>query len=288
MVDPKQVEMELYSGLPYLLAPIIVDPEKALRMLKWAVEEMETRYKLLRTTRVKNLLEYNAKKPDAPLYRIVIVIDELADLMMSWNKKEVETCITRIAQKARAIGMHLIVATQRPSVNVITGLIKANMPTRVAFGVVSQIDSRTILWVKWAEELVGRGDFLFMDTTTKYPVRLQAPYVSTEETEEIVTSLKAKYMQWLTENDIYHPDVMSALDGKKNFVMDKGSGWGGADEELIERAIQIISQTGKASATMLQRKLNVGFARAARIMDALEERWIVGPQEWAKAREVLI
>jgi S-DNA-T family DNA segregation ATPase FtsK/SpoIIIE len=148
MIDPKQVEMEMYSGLPYLLAPIVTQPDKALRLLKWSVEEMEVRYKLLKTNRVKNLDEYNRKHRKDKLYRIVIVIDELADLMMSGNKKEVENCITRIAQKARAVGIHLIVATQRPSVNVITGLIKANMPTRIAFGVVSQIDSRTILGVK--------------------------------------------------------------------------------------------------------------------------------------------
>lgn len=165
MIDPKQVEMELYSGLPYLLCPIITDPEKALRALKWATVEMDTRYGMLKMMRVKNLDEYNAKVEMLPMdqqmtytkmARIVIVIDELADLMMSGKKKDVELCITRIAQKARAVGMHLIVATQRPSVNVITGLIKANMPTRISFGVVSQIDSRTILDMKGAEDLIGK------------------------------------------------------------------------------------------------------------------------------------
>ena len=145
MVDPKQVELELYSGLPYLLAPIVFESEKALKLLKWCVDEMERRYSLLKEKRVKNIDEYNHKIIGEKMYRIVFVVDELADMMMSGNKKDVETCITRIAQKARAVGIHLIVATQRPSVNVITGLIKANIPTRIAFGVVSEIDSRTII-----------------------------------------------------------------------------------------------------------------------------------------------
>jgi S-DNA-T family DNA segregation ATPase FtsK/SpoIIIE len=156
MVDPKQVELEMYAGLPYLLAPIVTQAEKALKLLQRAVEEMEIRYTKLSKARVKKLSEYNEKFPQEQLYRIIFVIDELADLMMSGNKKEVESCITRIAQKARAVGIHLIVATQRPSVNVITGLIKANIPTRIAFGVVSQIDSRTILGIKGAEDLLGK------------------------------------------------------------------------------------------------------------------------------------
>ncbi|USN57153.1 MAG: DNA translocase FtsK [Candidatus Peribacteria bacterium] len=195
MVDPKQVEMELYSGLPYLLAPIITDPDKALRMLKRTVDEMETRYTLLKKNKVKHIDEFNAKQPHNSLYRIVVIIDELADLMMSGNKKEVELCITRIAQKARAVGIHLIVATQRPSVNVITGLIKANMPTRISYGVVSQIDSRTILGIKGAEELVGKGDMLYMDASTKYPERIQCPFVGTEEINHVVKYLQMKYMK---------------------------------------------------------------------------------------------
>ncbi len=290
MVDPKQVEMELYSGLPYLLAPIVTQPDKALRLLKWAVEEMEVRYKLLKTNRVKNLVEYNNKNKNDQLYRIVIVIDELADLMMSGNKKDVETCITRIAQKARAVWIHLIVATQRPSVNVITWLIKANMPTRIAFGVVSQIDSRTILGVKWAEELVWRGDFLYIDSSTKYPVRMQAPFVDTPEIERVVESLKAKYMKDLTEEDIYHPELMSVLAWQKHVSLAtwSGSKWWWTDEDLVEEAIMVIQKRWKASATMLQRTLNVGFARAARLMDMLEERGVVWPQDWAKPREILM
>jgi len=290
MVDPKQVELELYSWLPYMLWPIVTDPDKALKLLNRAVEEMETRYSLLKKHRVKKIEEYNAKIIWEKMYRIVFVIDELADLMMSWNKKEVENCITRIAQKARAVWIHLIVATQRPSVNVITGLIKANMPTRIAFGVVSEIDSRTILWRKWAEDLLWKWDLLYSDPTSKHPLRIQAPYVDTKEIERVVQRIKNKYMNNLTESDIYHPDIIKTLENKLETVGSfSGSGsWNWSDEELIERAIQVISTTRKASATLLQRKLNVWFARAARIMDALEERWIVWPQDWAKAREIYL
>ncbi len=287
MVDPKQVELEMYSGLPYMLGPIITQPDKALKLLKRTVEEMESRYKLLKDKRVKNIDEYNKKIIGEKMYRIVFVIDELADLMMSWNKKEVESAITRIAQKARAVGIHLIVATQRPSVNVITWLIKANMPTRIAFGVVSEIDSRTILGRKWAEDLVGKGDMLYIDPTTKRPIRIQAPFVSTSEIDKVVQRLKHKYMGGLTEDDIYHPEIIKALESKLELAWGGGHG-NGSDDELIEQAIQVIANTWKASATLLQRKLNVGFARAARIMDALEERGIVGPQEWARQREIFL
>lgn len=290
MIDPKQVELELYSGLPYMLGPIVSDPDKALKLLNRAVEEMERRYTLLKNKRVKNLEEYNKKVIWEKIYRIVVVIDELADMMMRKNKKEVETAITRIAQKARAIWIHLIVATQRPSVNVITGLIKANIPTRIAFGVISEIDSRTILWRKWAEDLVWRWDMLYIDPTTKRPIRIQAPFVDTPEIERVVKTLKNKYMQWLSEDDIYNPEIIQALESKIETTRGSFGTWGTwwADEELIEQAIQVISETRKASATLLQRKLNVGFARAARIMDALEDRGIIWPQQWAKAREIFI
>ena len=287
MVDPKQVELEMYSGLPYMLAPIVSDSEKALKLLKWSVDEMERRYTMLKDKRVKNIEEYNHKIIWEKLYRIVIVIDELADMMMSGSKKDVETCITRIAQKARAVWIHLIVATQRPSVNVITWLIKANIPTRIAFGVVSEIDSRTIIWRKWAEDLIGKWDMLYIDSNTRFPLRIQAPYVSTEEIEKVVERLKEKYMKWLSEEDIYNPEIIQALESK----LEKGwlySWSAGDDDELIEQAIQVIAQTRKASATLLQRKLGVGFARAARIMDQMEERWLIWPQEWAKPRDIFM
>ena len=289
MVDPKQVELEMYAWLPYLLAPIVTQSEKALKLLQRAVEEMEIRYTKLSKSRVKKLSEYNEKFPQEQLYRIIFVIDELADLMMSGNKKEVELCITRIAQKARAVGIHLIVATQRPSVNVITWLIKANIPTRIAFGVVSQIDSRTILGIKGAEDLLGKWDLLYMDTTTKHPMRVQAPFVDTDEIERVITILKKTYMKWLSEEDIYHPEIIRILEAKPEYASSQysgGSWWD--DDELIQQAIEVILETRKASATLLQRKLNLWFARAARVMDELEKRGVVWPQDGARAREILM
>lgn len=295
MVDPKQVELEMYSGLPYLLAPIVYDSGKAIKLLQWTVEEMEKRYSTLKDQRVRNLDEYNQKmeaEGQEKMYRIVFIIDEMADMMLSSsaNRKEVENCINRLAAKARAVGIHLILATQRPSVNVITGLIKANIPTRIAFGVVSEVDSRTILGRKGAEDLVGKGDMLYMDPSTKFPIRIQAPFVSTEEIERVVSQLRNKYMQNLTEEDIYHPEIIAALESKVETargVLSSG-GEGGNDEDLVNQAIQVIAETRKASATLLQRKLNVGFARAARIMDVLEERGIIWPQEGAKPRDIFI
>jgi len=288
MVDPKQVELELYAGLPYLLAPIVFEPEKALKLLKRTEQEMERRYGMLKETRVKNIDEYNAKKPPEKMFRIVFVIDELASMMLSKAKRDVENCITHISAKARAVGIHLIIATQRPSVDVITGLIKANIPTRIAFGTVSEIDSRTILGKKWAETLLGKWDMLYMDPSTKSPIRIQAPFISTEEIEKVVETLKAKYMWWLTEEDIYNQEIVSLLEDKLEAGAQLFGNNGDNDDELVERAIQVISQTRKASATLLQRKLGVGFARAARIMDILEEKWIIGPQDGAKPRDILI
>lgn len=264
MVDPKQVELEMYSGLPYLLAPIVYDSGKAIKLLQWTVEEMEKRYSTLKDQRVRNLDEYNQKmeaEGQEKMYRIVFIIDEMADMMLSSsaNRKEVENCINRLAAKARAVGIHLILATQRPSVNVITGLIKANIPTRIAFGVVSEVDSRTILGRKGAEDLVGKGDMLYMDPSTKFPIRIQAPFVSTEEIERVVSQLRNKYMQNLTEEDIYHPEIIAALESKVETargVLSSG-GDGGNDEDLINQAIHVIAETRKASATLLQRKLNV-------------------------------
>ncbi|MDD3868498.1 MAG: DNA translocase FtsK [Candidatus Absconditabacteria bacterium] len=289
MVDPKQVELEMYSGLPYMLAPIVYDSTKAIKLLQRTVQEMERRYTILKEQRVRNLTEYNAKNSAETMYRIVFVIDEMADMMLSSsaNRKEVENCINRLAAKARAVGIHLILATQRPSVNVITGLIKANIPTRMAFGVVSEIDSRTILGRKGAEDLVGKGDMLYMDPSTKFPIRIQAPFVSTEEIEKVVASLKNKYMQGLTEEDIYNPEIIAALESKAETASGAFAG-SGDDDDLVEQAIQVIAETRKASATLLQRKLGVGFARAARIMDILEERGVIGPQDGARARDIFL
>jgi S-DNA-T family DNA segregation ATPase FtsK/SpoIIIE len=210
--------------------------------------------------------------------------------MMNRNtKKDTEMCITRIAQKARAVWIHLIVATQRPSVDVVTWLIKANIPTRIAFSVVSQIDSRTILDIKWAEELLGKWDLLYMDPSNNVPIRMQWPLVTTEETDDVVAAIKAKYMQGISEDDIYNQEIMWLLAGKNIWSwMWSYTGWDGNDDELVQQAIEIIKQTKKASATLFQRKLWVWFARAARIMDILEEQWIIGPSDWAKPREIYI
>ena len=294
MVDPKQVELEMYSGLPYLLAPIVYDSWKAIKLLQWTVNEMERRYTQLKEVRVKNLMEYNQKAErewKEKMYRIVFIIDEMADMMLSSsaNRKEVENCINRLAAKARAVWIHLILATQRPSVNVITWLIKANIPTRIAFWVVSEIDSRTILWRKGAEDLVGKWDMLYMDPSTKFPIRIQAPFVSTDEIDAVVAQLRNKYMQWLTEDDVYNPEIIAALESKPETAWSSfwwGDSWD--DEDLVNQAIAVISETRKASATLLQRKLGVWFARAARIMDILEERGIVWPADGAKPRDIFI
>ncbi|MEF2176160.1 MAG: DNA translocase FtsK [Candidatus Absconditabacteria bacterium] len=289
MVDPKQVELGMYEGLPYLLSPIITEPCKALKVLKRAAMHMDERYAKLKKFKVRNIEEYNEKQEndDDKMYRIVIIIDELADLMMSGNKKENELTITRIAQKARAVGMHLILATQRPSVNVVTGLIKANVPTRIAFGVAQQVDSRTILDQKGAEDLVGKGDLLYIDPNNKFPVRIQSPYVDTLETEKVVSYLKEKYMKGINEEDIYHPEIVNILTAKPETAGGNDS-TNGDDEELVQKATDIILESRKASATLFQRKLGIGFARASRIMDILEDRGIVGPQDGAKPREILI
>ncbi len=288
MVDPKQVELWLYDWIPHLLAPIITSPEKALKALKRVVDVMNNRYKLLKDIKVRNIDEYNKKiDENHKINRIVVIVDELADLMMSWNKRDVEHNIARIAQMARAVWIHLILATQRPSVNVITGLIKANIPTRIAFGVVSQVDSRTILDRSWAEDLLWKWDLLFVSPSYKYPVRIQAPYISTVDTEKIIDEIKKRYVpSGISDEDIYDKELIDILENNRSETSYES--WWDGDEELISQAIEIIQQTRKASITLLQRRLKIWFARAARLMDELEQRWIVWPQEWAKPRDILI
>ena len=291
MVDPKQVELWMYSWLPYLLAPIVYDSWKAVKLLQWTEQEMERRYSILSQRKLKQLSEFNAAYPDEKMYRIVFIIDEMADMMMSSasNRKEAERCINRIAAKARAVWIHLVLATQRPSVNVITWLIKANIPARIAFSVVSSIDSGTILWHKWAEELVWKWDMLYMDTKIT-DLRIQWAFVDTKEIDAVVDHLKRKYMTWLTEDDVYNQDIINALESKSEVGWAFGWWWSGSgdDEDLINQAMQIIAETRKASTTMIQRKLWIWFARAARIMDTLEERGIVWPQDWARWRDIFI
>lgn len=286
MVDPKQVELWVYDGIPHLLTPVINSPDKALNALKWWVAEMERRYSTLKPVNARNLEEYNAKvsqKDKMPT--IVIIIDELADLMMSGNKKEVESAITRIAQKARAVGLHMILATQRPSVDVITGLIKANVPSRVAFTVASNVDSRTILDQIGAEDLLGRGDMLYFPTGAMATNRLQWVLVETDEVERVVAHIKRTIDPAMLE-EIYDKSI---VDGDRGNYEGSASGdmYGDEDSKVIEEAIELVRSSGKCSTSMLQRHLKLGYGRAARVVDILEGMGIVGPADGSKPREVI-
>lgn len=286
MIDPKRVELDAYNGIPHLLCPVINDSEKALNALKWSVAEMLRRYDILKWAGARNLWEYNEKVSSKhKMEYIVIVIDELADLMMSGNKKEVESNITRIAQMARAVGMHLIVATQRPSVDVITGLIKANIPSRIAFTVASQTDSRTILDRGGAEDLLGYGDMLYYPSGAAEADRVQWVLVTTDEVHDVVREIR------LTID----PEMLESLQDSSIILWDRGNfEWavsGGSfdeDPKIIESAIELIRKEQKASTSMLQRKLGLGFARAGRVMDILEEMGIVWPADGSKPRQILI
>ena len=274
LIDPKVVELSNYNGIPHLLIPVVTDPKKAANALTWAVTEMNRRYKLFAETQVKDIKSYN-EKTDNPLPRIVIIIDELADLMMV-SANDVEDCIHRLAQMARAAGMHLIVATQRPSVDVITGVIKANIPSRIAFAVSSQTDSRTIIDMGGAEKLLGKGDMLFYPLGAAKPVRLQGAFISEDESDKIIEHIKNEVGE-----HTYADDIEEKI---SNVNTDEVSS---ADELLVE-CIEFVVANGQASASMLQRKFKIGFNRAARLIDDMEERGIVGPSEGSKPRKVLI
>lgn len=303
MVDPKRVELTLYDGIPHLLTPVITEAKKAILSLKWAIKEMERRYDILQAEKVRDLTSYHEKvyrpakeafiangSPEEekaelpePLPYIVIVMDELADLMQAYPR-ELEASIVRLAQMSRAIGIHLILATQRPSVNVITGTIKANIPSRIALQVASQIDSRTILDQVGAEKLLGAGDMLFLSGELAKPIRLQSPFITEEELGGIVDYLK-------NQSDAQELDSID-LEGKT-----EGGGGdaffaaiAGSDDEddLYEEAKQAVIDAGKASTSYLQRKLRIGYSRAARLMDILEERGVIGAQDGSKPREILM
>ncbi|MDO8573795.1 MAG: DNA translocase FtsK [Candidatus Daviesbacteria bacterium] len=279
MIDPKRVELTNYNGIPHLLTPVITEPEKILSSLKWAMAEMDRRYKLFQSAGVRNITGFNEMSGYVALPYIVIIIDELADLMM-FAPVEIEDAITRIAQLARATGLHLVVATQRPSVDVITGLIKANIPCRIAFNVSSMIDSRVILDGPGAEKLLGRGDMLFLPPDASKPIRIQGVFVQDDEINNLIKYLKAtgiapQYTSEVTEMPL------GRLGGR-------GGGGGGEKDELFEEAVRTICQYDRASASLLQRRLKVGYARAARILDELEEAGIVGPGDGSKPRDVLV
>ena len=287
MVDPKIVELSVYNGIPHLLIPVVTDPKKAAGALAWAVQEMENRYTMFASKGVRDLKGYNEaveqKGELGKLPHIVIIIDELADLMMV-AKGDVEDAICRLAQKARAAGMHLVIATQRPSVDVITGLIKANIPSRIAFAVSSQVDSRTILDQVGAEKLLGKGDMLFFPTGAPKPTRIQGSFISDKEVEKIVNFVKAN------GEASYNEDIIESIE-KANST-DKEIEEGSLDDDetdpLLAEAIEVVIETGQASTSFIQRKFKVGYARAGRIIDQMEERGVISGYQGSKPREVLM
>jgi len=307
MIDPKRVELTMYNKIPHLLTPVITDPKKTILSLKWAANEMSRRYDVLESKGVRDIGSYHknvlepalekAKKNDGvelpeTMPFIVIIIDELADIMQTYPR-ELEAGIVRLAQMSRAVGIHLIISTQRPSVNVITGLIKANIPARIALQVASQIDSRTILDMPGAEKLLGAGDMLFLSGEMSQPRRIQSAFLSEEEIKKVVNWLTNSYSDELPENinlegQTNKVDIFDAL---KTESGRGGDGFGGGDEadedDLYEEAKEVVISAGKASTSYLQRKLRVGYSRAARLMDILEERGVIGPADGAKPREIL-
>ena len=300
LVDPKQVEMAPYEDIPHLLTPIITEPEKTISALKWAVNEMERRYKLLAAEKIRDIKSYNQKiqaggkkvsvadedghpqqVDEGAMPYIVIVIDELADLMMVASR-DVEALIVRLAQKARAVGIHLVLATQRPSVDVITGLIKANVPARIAFTVASQIDSRTILDQIGAEKLLGQGDMLMLTPAMSKPKRIQGAWVMDEEVIKITDHLRMQSAPQYNEEIISQP---VQLNGKGGVVMDFE---GGGDDDMYKDALRVVVDSGKASTSLLQRRLRIGYARAARIIEQMEEQGVIGAADGSRPRDVLI
>ena len=293
MIDPKRVELTLYNKIPHLLTPVITDSKKAILSLKWAAKEMERRYNILQTSGVrdvdsyhKNIHEPNPEKTD-PMPFIVIILDELADIMSTYPR-ELEAGIVRLAQMSRAVGIHLILSTQRPSVNVITGLIKANIPARMALQVASQVDSRTILDTVGAEKLLGAGDMLYLSGEMSKPTRIQCAYISETEVKKVVKFLADNHRDELVD------DINLTDNGVKNdnaifsaALLEENAKLGGEDDDLYEEAKKIVLEAGKASTSYIQRKLRVGYSRAARLMDLLEERGVIGAADGSKPRSVV-
>lgn len=274
MIDPKVVELAIFDGIPHLLTPVVTDAKKAAAALSWMVGEMERRYQLFAEEGVRDIARYNELYNDKPMPKIVVIIDELADLMMV-APRDVEDCICRLAQMARAAGIHLVVATQRPSVDVITGLIKANIPSRISFAVSSQVDSRTILDISGAEKLLGKGDMLFYPVGAPKPVRIQGAYITEEEVEKLINYCKKQK----------EPAYEKNLSDFNEVGVDKSHE---ETDELFEEAVKVVLDSGQASISMLQRRLRIGYARAARLIDEMEQRGIVGGYEGTKPREILI
>lgn len=281
LVDPKQVELKPYDDIPHLLTPVITEPEKCISALKWAVAEMERRYHALSEVGKRNIAEYNLIKKEEGMPYIVIVIDELADLMMM-AARDVEALIVRIAQKARAVGIHLVLATQRPSVDVITGLIKANVPARIAFTTASQIDSRTIIDQMGAEKLLGQGDMLLLTAEMPKPRRIQGAFISDSETSKVTDFIRMQRPPQYDAEVISQPVQI----GKGGVVADYDTS--DADDDMWKDAIRVVIEGRKASTSLLQRRLRIGYGRAARLIETMEEQGIVGPADGARPREVLV
>jgi len=283
LVDPKTVELTPYNDIPHLLTPVITEPEKCISALKWAVAEMERRYRTLAEVKKRNIIEYNSLKSEEGMPYIVIVIDELADLMMM-AARDVEALIVRIAQKARAVGIHLILATQRPSVDVITGLIKANVPARIAFTTASQIDSRTIIDQMGAEKLLGMGDMLFLTSDMPKPKRVQAAFISDDETVKVTAFIQDQRAPQYNDEVVSQPVQI----GKGGVVSDMGSGSSDADDDMFRDAVRVVIENKKASTSLLQRRLRIGYGRAARLIEEMEEQGIIGAADGSRPREVLV
>ena len=287
LIDPKMVELSCYNGIPHLLIPVVTDPKKAAGALNWAVQEMVNRYSLFASRGVKDIKGYNKiveKEEGAKLPQIVIIIDELADLMMV-APNDVEDAICRLAQMARAAGMHLVIATQRPSVDVITGIIKANIPSRIAFTVSSQVDSRTILDSAGAEKLLGKGDMLYFPVGEMKPLRVQGAFISESEIEKIVENIKENC------NVTYNEDIIESIE--KANAKTSGNGDSSGDEAddadpILNDAIDLVVDMGSASASMLQRRFKIGYSRAGRIVDQMEARGLISGYDGSKPRQVLI
>jgi S-DNA-T family DNA segregation ATPase FtsK/SpoIIIE len=282
LVDPKQVELKPYDEIPHLLTPVITEPEKCISALKWAVAEMERRYRALADVGKRNIDEYNNLKKEEGMPYIVIVIDELADLMMM-AARDVEALVVRIAQKARAVGIHLVLATQRPSVDVITGLIKANVPGRIAFTTQSQVDSRTIIDQVGAEKLLGQGDMLLLTSDMPKPKRIQGAFIGDDETAKVNDFIRMQRPPQYDDEIISQP---VQLNGKGGVVADYGAN--DADDDMFRDAVGVVIENRKASTSLLQRRLRIGYGRAARLIEQMEEQGIIGQADGSRPREVLV
>jgi len=287
LIDPKRVELSLYNGLPHLVSPVITEAKKSLGVFRWAIEEMERRYGLLLKSGSRDIQGYNKKNSEEPLPFILIAVDELADLMFSYGR-EIEGFIVRLAQMARATGLHLILSTQRPSVEVVTGLIKANITSRIALQLPSQIDSRTVLDSAGAEKLLGGGDMLYISSESSKPKRIQGAYISEEEVRKVTEFIRENNKDFwpkdegmILENGESNGSAIGPISEES---LDKYAA--DEDDELFEQAVETIRQANKASASLLQRRLKVGYARAARLLDIMEAKGIIGPGDGAKPREV--